>query len=334
MLYVLPYMFLISENSTLFSNQLRILISFVGAIIILFLQRKSFAFFYIITLLFLYLLQSIYFLIVGLEIYFLRSLSLSYIFISFFAIVLFQYRNYIDAKKISQFFSLVLILFFLFIVQILSKHSGANLIVRPHGLIILFILLNAVGIKLGKLNTILLFIATLSLSYFSYNSRIAQIVVLLLLFNEFGIKKIMVAFIPFLGLIPMQFFERFEQNGLDDFGRAYIYNCFIGNYNNLNFLLPTYKGLESCYEFEYLHSSYLILFVEYGVIPGLILILAFFYISISNIFKRNQIYPTTWIFLIVLLFSAVEGGTEWYFFYTIGLYLLNRFTPEIKLNLN
>ena len=330
LLYLLPYIFITSEFASLLSNQLRILISFVGALIVFSLQRKSFSFYYLIVLLLLYLLQSVFLVFNGMEIFFFRALSLSYIFISFFAVLIFQHKKHIDAEKFNYLFNLIILVFFIFISYQLYKNFHTNFIVRPHGLIILFVVLTAAGLKLGKLSTFILFFGTLVLSYFSYNSRIAILVVSLILVKELGIKKVLIVLIPLIAFIPFVIFDRFEQNGLEDFGRAYIYDCFITNFDKLNLLLPTYIGLNDCYEFEYLHSTYLILFVEYGSISGFILILTSLFIFIKIFIKKNENYPSPYVFLCVLLFSTVEGGMEWFYIFNIGLCFYN-FIPT-KLN--
>lgn len=328
--YLSPYAFLGSEQASLIGNQVKIFISILGALVLFTLQRKLFSFGYLIVTVFIYFLQGFYLYLSGFELYFFRSLSLSYIFYSFFALVIFEYKRYIELEIFKRQLSFFILLFFILIVYKFITINDNSLIIRPHSLLILVVTLLSAGVCVGRFNVLLLFIIIMLMSYYSYNSRIAQVLGVLLLFYEFGFKRVIIFFVPVLLVLyfSTDVFVRFSDNGLEDFGRAFIYDCFFTNFNKLNYLLPTYDGLENCYEFDYLHSSILILFVEYGVLLGFILIGLFLFLLIRNLVKSDKDFPSFYIFLIVLLFSLVEGGVEWFFLYISGLFGLNVFSVK------
>jgi hypothetical protein len=186
------------------------------------------------------------------------------------------------------------------------------------------------GLKLGKFNVLLLFLGTLILSYFSYNSRIAIIVMIVLILGEYRLKDYILYFLPLFFFLPVDFFYRFNESGIEDFGRAYIYDCFFNNFSKLNYFMPTYTGLERCYEFEYLHSSYLILFIEYGSVFGVLLIISSLFLFLKTLLMKQENYPTLSTFISVFLFSSVEGGMEWFYLFSIGLLFLKMKSQYFK----
>jgi hypothetical protein len=186
------------------------------------------------------------------------------------------------------------------------------------------------GLKLGKFNVLLLFLGALFLSYFSYNSRIAIIIMIILIFGEYRLKNIILFFLPVIFFLPVDFLNRFNENGIEDFGRAFIYDCFFNNFSKLNYFLPTYTGLERCYEFEYLHSSYLILFIEYGSVFGALLIISSLFLFLKTFLKKEENYPALSTFISVFLFSLVEGGMEWFYLFSIGLFFLKMQSQYFK----
>lgn len=321
LIYLLPYFVIGSESATLVGNQIKILFTFLGAIVILILQRKKASFYFITFFLFLYFITSSFLFFSGFGIYFFRALSLTYIVVSYMTLVIFENKVNVEINKIKSLFFYIQIMSFLLIFYVFYVLKNPSLILRPHGLIIFYIILEVSGCKLGRLNAFVLLLGTLLMSYISYNSRIAQIVVFLIFINEYGFKNVLLYSTPFflLAYFNSDLFIRFSDSGLEDFGRAYIYDCFFNNFNKLNYFLPTYTGLENCYDFEYLHSSYLILFVEYGSISGGILVLTSLFLFIKILFKKNDDYPTLLIFLAVFLFSSVEGGMEWFYLFILGL---------------
>jgi hypothetical protein len=321
LIHSLPFLFIGSDKATLFGNQIKILCTFLGAIVLFLVQGGKTSFYYIFFLLFLYFLSGFLLYFSALGFHFFRALSLSYILVAYVGIVIFQYRISIDIKKIQKIFSFIQILVLLFVFIRFFSLKDTSFYIRPHGLIIVYIILEVAGLRLGRLNALILLIATLLMSYFSYNSRIAQIVVFLIVINEFGFKKVMLYFTPLflITYFNSDLFARFSDNGIEDFGRAYIYECIFNNFSKLNYFLPTYSGLESCYTFEYLHSSFLILIVEYGSILGLFFILLSFFIFTISLFKKHKYYPSFWIFISIFLFSSVEGGMEWFYLFILWI---------------
>jgi hypothetical protein len=330
LIYLAPYIFLASEKASLLTNQLRILISFIGATIIFLIQKKLFSFYFLTGLVLIYFLQGLYFITIGLDQFFFRSLSLSYIFISFFTLVVFQYKEYINKEKFKNYLTVLILVFYIWIIYSFFLGNDKSLIIRPHGLIIFSATIMTAGLKLGKFNVLLLFLGTLILSYFSYNSRIAIIVMIVLILGEYRLKDYILYFLPLFFFLPVDFFYRFNESGIEDFGRAYIYDCFFNNFSKLNYFMPTYTGLERCYEFEYLHSSYLILFIEYGSVFGVLLIISSLFLFLKTLLMKQENYPTLSTFISVFLFSSVEGGMEWFYLFSIGLLFLKMKSQYFK----
>lgn len=320
---LLPYLFIGNANAQLYGNQLKILVIFIGALGLFFIQRGKLSNYNMIIFLGLYLFSGFLLYLNSSKSHFFRALSLSYILLAYVSFVIFQYKSHLNEKKIRNIFSYLQLLFFLSVIIRYLLIGDLTFYIRPHGLIILYIILEVTGIRLGRLNVLILLIGTLIMSYLSYNSRIAQIVVGLLLINDFGLKRVLLFFIPFLLILNLNsdLFVRFSDNGLDDFGRAYIYDCILTNFGKINYISPTYSGLESCYEFEYLHSSFLILLVEYGSISGIVLIVLSIFVCAFTLFKKFQDFPGFWIFIAVFLFSSVEGGMEWFYLYIFGHFI-------------
>ena len=258
LIHSLPFLFIGSEQASLYSNQIKIVCTFLGAITLFLVQRGKTSFYYIVFLLSLYFSSGFFLYFSASSVHLLRVLSLSYILLSYCALVVFQYKSCIDIRKVQKIFSFVQVLIFFLVFIRFFWLKDTSFYIRPHGLIIVYIILEVAGLRLGRLNSFILLTATLLMSYFSYNSRIAQIVVFLICINEFGFKKVLLFFTPlfFLAYLNSDLFVRFSDNGLEDFGRAYIYDCFFNNFSKLNYFLPTYSGLESCYNFEYLLKAF------------------------------------------------------------------------------
>lgn len=321
--HLLPYLFIGNINAQLYGNQLKILVIFIGALGLFFIQRGKLSNYNMTIFLGLYLFSGFLLYLNSSKSHFFRALSLSYILLAYVSFVIFQYKSHLNQKKIKSIFSYLQVLFFLSVIFRYLLIGDSTFYIRPHGLIILYIILEVTGIRLGRLNVLILLIGTLVMSYLSYNSRIAQIVVGLLLINDFGLKRVLFFFIPFLLILSLNsdLFVRFSDNGLEDFGRAYIYDCILTNFDKINYLSPTYSGLENCYDFEYLHSSFLILLVEYGSISGIVLIVLSIFVCAFKLVKKIHDFPGFWIFIAIFLFSAVEGGMEWFYLYILGLLL-------------
>jgi hypothetical protein len=74
----------------------------------------------------------------------------------------------------------------------------------------------------------------------------------------------------------------------------------------------------------------LILFIEYGSVFGALLIISSLFLFLKTFLKKEENYPTLSTFISVFLFSSVEGGMEWFYLFSIGLFFLKMQSQYFK----
>ena len=246
-----------------------------------------------------------------------------------FLLYLFNQKNgIIYLGNIYPFFIVILLLLYL-------SRLDAELVIRPHHVIIPTIMISITGVLFKRSQILLLVFFNLLLTVVFYESRLVIAVTLVYLFLLYFRSSwsrvfflIVLAFILFFAL-TYDLDSRLLGASLSSFGRSYIWACFFENIDKLSFITPSYKEFSMCMNFGYTHSSYLEFLLNFGIVPFVIAIFGFAHFTFTS--KNPQIYASAISFA---LFAFFEGGLEpvllFSLFYSVGVLILSLSRSNVR----
>lgn len=229
----------------------------------------------------------------------------------------FNYAN----EVINRYLNYLSIVYCISVAWRIHSAESVEFFIRVHTLIYLFIFCLIAGIEINKRNLLLFFFTTIMAYLFSYASRIELLFLIILLFL-ISRKLFLFVTLTVVYFLPQvnEILVGIRDVGVVDFGREYIYGCYVDNFSSAYFFFSNFSVFKPCNDvWGYSHSSHLEVYINLGLLLYIIALLSLLIETVSNIIAKK--YSIGFGLMFGIIFGVVEGGVEFIYFTSLVSFL-------------